>query len=85
MPGGLYPPLSVIESWPEPNYVNPILRGNALSTLSIAFIVVSLIVVAARLWARFFILRKPGWDDTLICFALVRILYFGHDVLQLMR
>ena len=72
MPGGLHPPLSVIESWPPPNYLNPVTRGHGLSILCIILFIITPSIVGARLWARIIILRKPGLDDVLICFALVR-------------
>ena len=71
MPGGLHPPLAVIASWPKPNYIDPVTHGNALLVITIIALVLVPVVVIARLWARFVILRKPGWDDFLLCIAMV--------------
>ena len=71
MAGGLRPPLSVIESWPKPNYINPDTKSSALTVIVIILLVVVPVVVAARLWARVVILKKPGWDDGLVLFAMV--------------
>lgn len=71
MAGGLRPPLSVIESWPKPNYINPDTKSNALTVIVIILLVIVPVVIAARLWARVVILKKPGWDDGLVLFAMV--------------
>ena len=71
MPGGLHPPLTVIATFPNPNYVNPVTHGNALFVITVVTLVLVPIVVSARLWARFVVLRKPGWDDFLLCIAMV--------------
>jgi hypothetical protein len=70
---------SVIESWPTPNYTNPVTRGTALYVIAIILSVVSVLIVAARLWARLVIVRKPGLDDGLVVVALVR--RFGAHIL----
>ena len=69
-----HPPLDVILSWPEPNYVNPETRGNALLIVNIIFLVLCFITAAARLWARLRILHSAGVDDLLITIAMVRLL-----------
>ena len=75
MPGGLHPPLTVVASWPTPNYIDPVSHGNALFVITVVTLTLIPIVVSARLWARFVVLRKPGWDDFLLCIAMVRTAY----------
>ena|SRR6266498_529200 len=83
MPDALHPPQSVIDSWPAPNYVDPVTRGNALVVISILLTVLSALIVAARVWARFVLIRKPGLDDGLIVVALVRDLGSESQILLL--
>jgi hypothetical protein len=73
MPGGILPPLSVIFSWPNPNYVNPQTGGWGIVVGSAILAAVSTAVVCARLWARMR-LRILGFDDAIIVVAMVRIL-----------
>lgn len=65
-------PLSVIAQWPTPNYINPTKRIWA-APFSIVLMVISTLVIAARIYAR--ITRAAGafgLDDTLIILAWVR-------------
>jgi hypothetical protein len=71
MPGGILPPLSVIFSWPVPNYVDPQTRGWGIIVMSIIVASTSLAVVCARLFARMR-LRIIGIDDFIIVAAMVR-------------
>ena len=71
MPGGFFPPPSVIESWPSPNYTNPVTQGNALVICLSVFLFLALSAVIARVWARFFLLRSAGLDDCLAIFATI--------------
>jgi hypothetical protein len=71
MPGGLTPPLSVIESWPTANLTNPELRSDAYFIIIITFLSLSTVVVFARLWARGVIQRSLALDDYLIFVALM--------------
>ncbi|USP80436.1 hypothetical protein yc1106_07710 [Curvularia clavata] len=70
MPGGPSPPLSVIASWPAPNYVNPEGRGRVTSNLAFVLTPITFFVIFARLWARFRMQRNAGWDDWLMVIAL---------------
>lgn len=70
MSGGLHPPLSVIESWPTPNYVDPQRTDHSLTTMVIIVAAVSVIVVTLRMVARFVLQRNAGWDDYLMLAAL---------------
>jgi hypothetical protein len=72
MPDSLHPPPSVIASWPAPNYVDPATRGNALVVTVTFLTILATLIVAARIWARFVLVRQPGLDDGLIVVALVR-------------
>jgi hypothetical protein len=67
------PPLSVILSWPQPNYTNPVTRGPAVYVFSSIFLALATIVVLLRLYARVIIRRWFGLDDALIVVAWVRI------------
>jgi hypothetical protein len=59
----------VIESWPKPNYVNPVTQGPALIYLCIILSSLGLAIVTARTYARIFITKAPGIDDLLILVA----------------
>lgn len=67
----LVAPVSVMQSWPTPNYDDPVTRSQAALIVSIILGTVMLVVVAARLWARVFIQRSFGADDWIIVAALV--------------
>jgi hypothetical protein len=71
MPGGLNPPVSVIESWPTANVVNPTLRDNTFIVIILTFLVLSTLIVSARLWARGVIQRSFALDDYLILGAIL--------------
>ena len=73
MPGGIIVPLSVIASWPSPNYVDPVHHGWGLLTATVLITALSLFVVCARLWARAVLLRNAGIDDWMIVAAIVRL------------
>jgi hypothetical protein len=73
MPGGYHPPPSVLASWPAPNYVDPPLFSLSNPVVTIAILgIVSVVVVGARMVARFKIQRNAGLDDWLMLAALVR-------------
>ena len=65
------PPLSVIASWPTPNYINPVTRGNAALVVNIVMISLSFIVTCLRLYTRLRITRSAGLDDVFIAIAMV--------------
>ena len=44
---------------------------DVLLVVSIVLIIISSLFVGARLWARFVVLRKAGWDDYTIIPAYV--------------
>lgn len=70
MPGGLHPPISVIETW-RPNFVNPETRGWGIVVLVTLLLALTYIVVLLRLWARFVLAKNAGIDDALIIFNMV--------------
>jgi hypothetical protein len=67
-----FPPLSVIATWPAPNYVDPVTRGSALLIVELIFLPLALICVCLRLYVRIRMLRKVWWDDWLMAAAAVR-------------
>jgi hypothetical protein len=66
------PPLSVLASWPTPNYIDPVTRGPGLLIVNIVFSALAFIVVALRLYTRVWITRSLGMDDVFVFAALVR-------------
>ncbi|KAE9368311.1 hypothetical protein N431DRAFT_347037 [Stipitochalara longipes BDJ] len=64
-------PLSVILSWPKPNYVDPIRRGPALVIVNSLLLPVALVIVGLRLYTRLVICRSAGLDDLFIALAAV--------------
>ena len=57
-------PLSLPTDWPTPNYVDPITRGGG--AFFIVTSAITSIVVALRLYSRYFLLRSVGIDDALL-------------------
>jgi|SRR6266480_2195336 len=75
MPGGLYPPLSISQSWPTPNYQDAVTQGTALIDLAIALYAIAFVTVVARLWARVVVTYDVGLDDVLVVVAMARAGY----------
>lgn len=50
---------------------NPLNQGPRIAVVSWTLAAVAILFVAARLYTRLFITRKPGWDDAFIFFSLV--------------
>ena len=65
------PPLAVIESWPLPNYVNPVTRGPANIIINLVFLPLVCLVIALRVYTRLRISKSFGVDDWLILASLV--------------
>ena len=66
------PPLSVLLTWPVPNYVDPVTRGNASLIVNIIFILLVVLVVGLRFYCRMSAgALRFGWDDGMIALALV--------------
>ncbi|PWY84998.1 integral membrane protein [Aspergillus heteromorphus CBS 117.55] len=74
MPGGLHPPLSVMESWPAPNTVDPESHGPAATIVCAVFGSIAVVIVAMRLWARCIIQRRGGLDDIIVAVALIPLI-----------
>ncbi|PSN60475.1 hypothetical protein BS50DRAFT_446649, partial [Corynespora cassiicola Philippines] len=64
-------PNEVILSWPTPNYVDPVTRGDAIFYVNSIFITVVVIICILRLYTRFFIKHWLGADDAFITIALI--------------
>ncbi|KAI9045465.1 uncharacterized protein KD926_008892 [Aspergillus affinis] len=71
MPGGIRPPLSVIESWPPANTVNPESHGPAAIVVPAVLGGIAFILICVRLWARCGIQHSGGLDDILIALSLI--------------
>ncbi|KAI7281442.1 hypothetical protein KC345_g4156 [Hortaea werneckii] len=65
------PPLSVITTWPVPNYMRPHTHGRALLITNLLLITLVLLAVLGRLYARLIIKRWYGADDSMIVLACV--------------
>ena len=64
-------PVSVLLSFPAPNYVDPVTRGPSLVVVNAIFIALVTVIVLARLYTRIFIKRWFGSDDVFIILAFV--------------
>jgi hypothetical protein len=65
------PPLSIIESWPAPNFVNPETRGNANIILNIVFYTLLLFFIGLRIFTRTYLRSSFGADDVFMLLALI--------------
>lgn len=72
MPGGIHPPLSVIASWPTPNYVDPERRGWSVVVMCAVLWGLAMVILMMRLWARLVLQHNAGLDDLFIVLAMVR-------------
>lgn len=70
------PPQTVRDSWPKPNYIDPVTRGPALLIVEATILPLALIVLLMRLYVRIVLLKSIGWDDWLMVAASV----FGSGV-----
>lgn len=64
-------PLSVIASFPTPNYIDPVTRGAGLVVVNVIFLVLITVCVALRLYTRIAIKRWFGIDDWFIILAYI--------------
>lgn len=67
------PPLEVLYSWPDPNYVDPVTRGSALLVVNCVFVSIAVLFVGARLYTRLWVKSWFGLDDVFIILAMVCI------------
>lgn len=65
------PPPDVLATWPKPNYVDPVTRGDALLIVNVVFISLSFSIVLLRIFTRLRITGSFGIDDALIVVAMV--------------
>ncbi|KAI1505436.1 hypothetical protein F5X99DRAFT_367970 [Biscogniauxia marginata] len=72
----LLPPVAVIAKWPKPNYLDPETRGPAGKIIGLMLIIIVTAVLAVRLYARKWLTRGFGLDDTLISLAYAPTLAF---------
>jgi hypothetical protein len=77
MPGGIHPPLSVIESWPKAS-ADFQRRGWGIPITIIILFTITVCIVAARLWVRLVMQRNQGIDDFCIIAAMVDDLQKRH-------
>ena len=73
------PPLAVLESWPKPNYVDPIQRGPVNIILNLIFLPLVCLVITLRVFTRTQISKNFGADDWLILASLVRSALVDHE------
>ena len=73
----VHPTKEIIESWPAPNFVNPVTRGPGLTIVNGIFITLVLAVVGLRYYTRLRITKSFGLDDWVIGVSLVGSLLFG--------
>ena len=72
--GGLHPPLNVIISWPNSNYINPATRDWTGPIILLTAIALSTMVFVMRIWARLVVGRNFGLDDVLISLAMIPLI-----------
>ncbi len=65
------PPLSILSSWPAPNYSDPETRGPATIVVLVVLLGIATIVLGIRIYARCRISNGFGLDDILIISAYV--------------
>jgi hypothetical protein len=64
-------PPEVMATWPQPNYDDPVRRGNALIITELSIVSVAILTLVARLYVRFRIVRTSGADDWVMLVAMV--------------
>lgn len=77
MPPFQLPPLSVIATWPTPNYTTPPNRGPANVLLNGIFLPLVSLVISVRLYTRLSLSHSFGLDDALIILAFIPAATFG--------
>lgn len=65
------PPLSVIEAWPTPNYIDPITRGNSNLIINYVLYTVLFAFVVLRIFTRTILRSVFGADDAFILLAVI--------------
>lgn len=72
----VWPPISVILTWPAPNYVNPEEHDRWLIPLVFVIQSLTILFVAGRLYTRVVLTRNVGYDDYTAIVALVSFQLF---------
>lgn len=73
-----FPPPEVMATWPEPNYVNPVRRGNESIIIQAVLVALVTLFVSIRLYARLVITKAGiGLDDVLIVISAVCFVYIA--------
>jgi hypothetical protein len=70
--GMTFPTMQDFESWPSPNYVNPVSRQWVVIGVEAPITFIAALFVAARFYSRTYIKHVLGWDDWLMLAAMVR-------------
>lgn len=78
MSNQIVPPLSVLASWPAPNYIDPVTRGPGLLIANCITSALAFTLTALRVYTRAFITSTIGLDDVLAVIALVSPLFFSY-------
>ncbi|KAJ8068770.1 hypothetical protein OCU04_002466 [Sclerotinia nivalis] len=65
------PSPEILASWPTPNYVDPVTRGNAVLVVNAVLFPVVLFIILIRLYTRLQISKSFGLDDWLIIAAML--------------
>lgn len=68
------PPASILSNWPTPNYDNPHTQGPALVIVNVIFMTLISIAVPLRLYGRYTVKGRLGWDDFNMAIAYVSLL-----------
>lgn len=69
----IHPPLSVIASWPDPNYEDPAKHSIGRIVAFCILTVLVLIIVLLRFYSRLRLTKSFGIDDALIGAALASL------------
>lgn len=72
--GGIHVPPEVVASWPAPNYISPEERTWAAPVALSILLVVTVLVYAARMWARLTMTKNTGVDDILISISMIPLI-----------
>jgi hypothetical protein len=77
--GMTFPTAADFNSWPKPNYTNPVTREWLVIGVEAPLTFIAALFVLARFYSRTYIKRVLGWDDWLMLAAMVRDtrLFFG--------
>ncbi|KAJ5398794.1 hypothetical protein N7465_009283 [Penicillium sp. CMV-2018d] len=66
-----FPPPTIAESWPTPNYIDPPTRGHGVLIVNVVCLVCAFLIVSLRLYTRLWITYSAGVDDVLIVVGLI--------------